>query len=258
MNARLVMTEFALSLMLCVPHSVYASPLLIAVEDAAEQWSNKDGTGFANDVVIEAFKTVGVGVKLKVVPYARCKIMLIDGDVAACFSMSREQGLNKTVKFSERPLFIVYVDYFQNPKKPLKVKRERELPKGTTIGIVTGYEYPETTMKLREKGIVFQEARDEETNLRKLAEGRIDAAIINQNDTKPARAMIDKAGLKGLVEFAFRSKKMGSFIGFSKVTPQGGFARREFNKGFEIIRSNGTLRRITYRWKSKSGIIADK
>src|SRR5882672_3584311 len=60
--------------------------LIIAVEDDAAPWSLADGTGYANDVVVAAFRAVGVDVQLRVMPYARCKRMAISGDVVACLS----------------------------------------------------------------------------------------------------------------------------------------------------------------------------
>ena len=227
---------------------VHASTFAIAVEDAAGPWSNKDGAGYANDVVMEAFHAVGFEVKFKVVPYSRCKHMVVGGDTVACFNMSPEPGLEKSVTLSDEPLFIVNYDYFQNINNPLLVKREEDIPKGTIIGIVIDYEYPKSAMKLKEKGVIFQVARDEDTNLKKLVLGRINAAIINHNEIKPVADMINKAGAKGIVKFLLRSGTMGSYIGFSKKNPEGELARKKFNQGFQIIKNNGTLRRIKSKW----------
>jgi polar amino acid transport system substrate-binding protein len=224
------------------------SPLVIAAEDAAGPWSKKDGTGYANDVVREAFRAVGVEVEFKVVPYARCKHMVVGGDVVACFSMSPEAGLQKSVVLSDMPLFMVKYDYYQNLRKPLKAKREKDIPPGTIVGIVIDYEYPRSTMDLEKKGVVFETSRDEETNLKKLALGRIDAAIIDHNEIKPVHAMLEMAGAAGSVSFAFRSGRMGSYIGFSRKHPQGESARNMFNRGYRIIRENGTLERINAKW----------
>lgn len=225
-----------------------ASPLVIAVEDAAGPWSNRDGTGYANDVVREAFRAAGVEVIFKVVPYARCKHLVMGGDVVACFNMSPEPGLQEFVALSDLPLFVVKSDYYHNRKKPLGAKRERDIPPGTVVGIVIDYEYPDSVLRLKEKGVIFEVARDEETNLKKLALGRIDAAIINHNAIKSVPAMIEKAGATGVVDFAFRSGSMGSYIGFSRKNPQGEFARKKFNRGYRAIMKNGTLKRIDARW----------
>lgn len=228
--------------------SAQAAPLLIAVEDAAAPWSYRDGTGYANDLVREAFRAVGVEVAFKVVPYVSCKRLVVNGDVVGCFSMSPEPGLEREVLLAETPLFTVWFDYFYNRKKPLIATSEGNIPRGTRVGIVTGYEYPPYVKKLKGKGVILQESRDEEANLKKLARGRIDAALITHNDLKPVEAMIIKAGVSGSIEFLFRSGVMGSFLGFSKKHPQGEFARKKFNEGFRIIRKSGKVKQIMARW----------
>lgn len=237
-----------LGLLICPQKVAESSSVIIAAEDAADPWSKKNGTGYANDVVREAFEAVGIEVQFDVVPYARCKDMVQRGQVVACFSMSPEPGLEKTVTLSDEPLFNVYFDYFQNKKKPLSAKLEKDIHPGTVIGIVHDYEYPESAMKLKAKGVVFEEVNDEITNLKKLAHGRIDATIINHNETKPASDMIARAGVKGRVEFAFRGSTMGSYLGFSKIHPDSEVMRMKFNEGYRIIHRNGTVKRIERRW----------
>src|SRR5258706_291920 len=60
----------------------------IAVEDKADLWSRRDGTGYANDIVRAAFAAAGVEARLHVLPYARCKRIVSDATVVACLSMS--------------------------------------------------------------------------------------------------------------------------------------------------------------------------
>src|SRR4029077_8978886 len=86
--------------------TVVSAPLVIAAEDDAAPWSQRDGTGFANDVVRAAFKAVGVEVDFSVVPYARGKDMALKGKVAACFSMTWVPELTGKIVFAEKPLFI--------------------------------------------------------------------------------------------------------------------------------------------------------
>lgn len=71
----------------CIAQEVRET-LTIMVEDAAAPWSGSDGTGYANDVVVAAFKEMGVEIQLRVVPYSRCKYLVLSGQVTACFNMS--------------------------------------------------------------------------------------------------------------------------------------------------------------------------
>ena len=233
--------------------AAFSTPLPIAVEDDAAPWSQKDGTGFANDIVRAVFKAAGVDVELQVVPYARCKEMAMSGKAVACLSMSWLPEFAGKIIFAEKPLFVCYEDYFINSKKPLKTTQEKDIPKGTVVGIVREYEYPPSVYVLQKKGIlVFEESESEELNLKKLAAGRIDTALVNYNETKPAELMIARAGVTGQVKRAFRSGTLGSFIGFSTTHPQGKEALKKFNKGHQAISQNGTRRTIEKKWRGSA------
>ncbi len=235
-----------------IPGTAASAPLVVAVEDAAPPWSNRDGTGFANEIVQTAFKAVGVEVEFSVVPYARCKNMVLTGKVAACFSMSWLPQFTGKIRFSEQPLFVCHTDFITSRKKPLNATREEELPKGTLVGVVHGYEYPPSIYALQDRGIVvFEEAESDESNLRKLAKGRLDAVLLaNTNEINPLDARLARAGLQDQVQQAFHSGTLQSHIGFSTRHPQGTWARHKFDQGYRIISANGTRRNIEQRWKT--------
>ena len=227
--------------------------IVIAVEDAAAPWSLSDGTGYANDVVISAFKAVDVDVELRVVPYARCKHMAVNGEVLACFSTSPSSDFKGALTLSDQPLFTVKSAYFYNVNKPPRVKNQSSLPKGTTVGTVLGYEYPSSFENLKLKGvIVTDESPSEELNFRKLAAQRIDLALLNYNEMKTPMTVMKRAGVEGQVKEAFLAGIMNSYIGFSNKHPEGMKSLKEFNRGYALINSNGTLRRIKSDWLKKS------
>lgn len=223
--------------------------LVIAAEDDAAPWSRADGTGYANDVVTASFKAVGVNVKLLVMPYARCKRMAINGQVAACLSMSPSPEIAGIIELSTRPLFTCYAGYFYNVNKPPRVTRQEALPAKTVVGTVIGYEYPAAFERLREKGVVVrEESPSEEVNLKKLALGRVDLALLNYNQVKSPRWLINRAGVNGKVKTTFRAGILNSYIGFSKKHPDGPWALQQFNKGYRLITANGTLSRVEKVW----------
>jgi ABC-type amino acid transport substrate-binding protein len=229
-----------------------SKPLVIAVEDDAAPWSRADGTGYANDVVVAAFKAVNVDVQLQVMPYARCKRMVLNGTLAACLSMSPSAEFAGLVELSANPLFTCFAGYFYNVDKPLPVNRERDLTAKTVVGTVIGYEYPAGFESLRKKGrIVVEESPSEETNLKKLALGRVDLALLTYNQVKSPEWLIARAGVAGKVRTTFRSGSLNSYIGFSKKHPEGPWARQQFNRGYRIITNNGILRRVQRSWTQK-------
>lgn len=232
--------------------SSQTKPLVIAVEDDAGPWSFADGAGYANDVVIAAFKAVGVEVELRVMPYARCKRMAVNGEVAGCFSMSPSSEFNGVIELSAKPLFACRAGYFYNVNKPPQVGRQEDLPAKTVVGTVIGYEYPDGFEDLRKKGvIVVEESPSESLNLKKLALGRVDLALLTYNEMKSPEWLIARAGVAGKVKTSFRSGVLNSYIGFSKRHPQGSWALQQFNKGYRLITANGTLRRIKKTWLQK-------
>jgi ABC-type amino acid transport substrate-binding protein len=241
-------------ILLTNPASIRSQPksLIIAVEDDAAPWSKADGTGYANDVVIAAFKAVGVDAQLRVVPYARCKRMAVNGTVAGCFSMSPSPELDGVIELSARPLFTPYSGYFFNVNKPPAVTRQEDLPPKTVVGTVIGYEYPSAFNKLIQTGVVVpEESPSEVINLKKLALGRVDLAILNYDKMKSPKWLITRAGVNGNVKPTFRAGVLKSYIGFSNKNPQGAWARLKFNKGYRLITTNGTLRRIRSMWLQK-------
>jgi polar amino acid transport system substrate-binding protein len=222
--------------------------LPILVEDAASPWSSHGGEGYANDLVRAAFAAAGVDVELVVVPYARCKAMVMQGGAAGCFSMSPAPELDKLVRFSDKPLFSVTPRFYHNVDHKIAARSVADLQKGMRVGIVHGYEYPPFLAQLAERGVVVESARSDVANLRKLAAGRIDVALVMTDEMRNEQLIQRQAGVKN-VAFAFQSAPMESFIGFSTTYPDSETLRRDFNSGYRAISENGTRQRIQAAWK---------
>ena len=225
------------------------TPLVIAVEDDAAPWSQRDGSGYANDLVTAAFKAVGVDVELRVMPYARCKRMAVNGELAACLSMSPAAEFAGLVQLSTKPLFTCHAGYFYSVNKPPRVKRQDDLPRDTVVGTVIGYEYPAAFERLSQRGVIIrEESPSEDVNLKKLALGRVDLALLNYNQMKSPAWLISRAGVQGKVKTTFRAGTLKSYIGFSRKHQQGMWALGQFNKGYRVITANGALQRLKTKW----------
>lgn len=233
------------------PLQAGAEPLTIMVEDASEPFSRPDGTGFANDVVVAAFGREGVEVRLDVVPYARCKSALLKGETPACFSMSWLPEFAGRVRFADRSLFAVEATLFQSKAHRLTAQALRELPPGTRVGVVNGYEYPDSMQALADLGLVLEPGVDERALLQRLARGRIDAAIIMVGPFERPEQRAADASVSNLVEVAFEAGPMQSYIGFSTRHPDAESARGVFNRGYSAISTDGTLEAIRQRWMRK-------
>ncbi len=222
----------------------------VMVESDAPPWSKADGTGYANDIVVAAFREMGVKVNLQVVPYARCKAKVLSGAVPACFNMGWLPEFKGVLKFSSAPLVQVNADVFENISKPLPkpVNGKCRLPAGMVVGIAHGYEYPPETSALAAAHVAFDEAPSDENNLKKLASGRFDAAIIMTNDLQPKDSKPRATNTEKQVRFAFNCGIQTGAIGFSLKHPQGMEIYHLYEDGYKRIKHNGTLRDIRERW----------
>jgi polar amino acid transport system substrate-binding protein len=225
----------------------FAADITIMAEDAAPPFSHRDGTGFANDLVKAAFRAAGIDVALDIVPYARCKKDTQDGRIAGCFGMSWYNGVEKFVAFSDRPIFRVHADVFLL-RGATTIRGPEYLSGPKVVGIVNEYEYPDEVYNLRKKGVVLQAANDDLTNLRLLARGRLDAAIVMTNDLVPQLQKAMQAGVAPQVVPAFRLGFEDAYVGFSLKHPQGEAARRGFNEGYRRILADGTVEALRRKW----------
>ena len=236
------------------PYGAERETIDIGVEDAAAPWSQADGTGYANDLVRAAFDAIDVDVRLHVLPYARCKQHVLTGELVACVSMSPAPELHGAVRFSARPLFVFACEFYESLAHPLPPRID-DFPVGTRVGTVLGYEYPPEMMAaLHRRGAVLEPAATEEINLRKLAAGRIAAAVVNRDDVKSAEWVVARAGLAGRVRPVFAIGAMPAYVGFSLTHPGGAALAERFDAGFDRVVASGERDRIQRRWISRGTV----
>jgi polar amino acid transport system substrate-binding protein len=240
-----------LPILVFAPVRTMAAPLTIMAEDASEPYSRHDGTGYANDIVRAAFKAAGVEVRLDVVPYARCKKSVEDGATPACVAMSWLPEFQGRIRFSDRPLFEVHADVFQN-RRAKRLSGPGDLGPGATLGVINGYEYPGEIYRLARRGVVLEGNASEASNLQMLAKGRLDAAVMMTGEFSNMPGRLAWFHVDRSVMFAFRSGLMRSYIGFSVANPKGEEARRAFNRGYAMILANHEKDKIRDSWMAGS------
>jgi polar amino acid transport system substrate-binding protein len=227
-----------------------AAPVKVLVEDAASPWSDHNGVGLANDLVREAFAAAGARASLAVVPYARCKALVMEGAAPSCLSMSAAPELAGKVRFADKPLFTVTAHVYAARANPAPPRSLGDLRAGMRVGLVHGYEYQAEILALAKRGVVFETARSEVVNLRKLAAGRLDAAVV-MADTLRSVDLVERQASTDAVVHAFTGPAMGSYIGFSTTHPDGERQRLLFNAGFKSLIDSGERARIEARWQAR-------
>jgi ABC-type amino acid transport/signal transduction systems, periplasmic component/domain len=229
-------------------HAASRQMIDVGVEDAAAPWSQADGTGYANDLVRAAFDAVDIDVRFHVLPYARCKQQVLHGALAACVSMSPAPELRGPVRFSAMPLFVFTSRIFENPRRPLG-RRIEDFPRAIRVGTVLGYEYPpEMLQRLARRGAILDPAPTEETNLRKLAARRIDAAVVNSDVVKSSDWVAERAGVTGRVRPVLSIGRMPAYIGFGTAHRENRALADRFDLGYARIIASGERARIEHRW----------
>jgi ABC-type amino acid transport substrate-binding protein len=166
--------------------------------------------------------------------------------------MSWYQGVETRVAFSAVPVFQVYADVYLNRKSPARISSMADFARGAVVGIVNEYEYPESVSQSQRGGVTFQAAPNDGANLKMLARGRLDAAIIMTNELEPPAQKPLAAGVDSDVTFAFRSGIENAFVGFSKKHPLGDSARRQFDLGYQRLVADGTIEAIRRKWTTKA------
>ena len=224
--------------------------LTIMVEDAAAPWSKSDGTGYANDVVVAAFKEMAIEVQLKVVPYARCKYLVLNDKAVACFNMSWVPDFEGKIKLASLPIYANNNDIYENINAPLPKPPDGKctLPPGTVVGVSRGYEYTPQAMALQSAGVMFENNDSDLLNLKKLAARRLPAALILTNDVEAKNQKAKQSGTEDAVQFAFNCGVATATIGFSLTHPDGLRALKMYDEGYRRIVANGVLMQIHTRW----------
>jgi polar amino acid transport system substrate-binding protein len=225
----------------------------IMVEDAAGPYSRSDGTGYANDIVRAAFTAVGVDVVFDVVPYARCKESLLAGRTPACVSMSRSEMFGDAVVFSNRPIYEIRATFFQRRDAAPRFAALADIPAGARVGVVNEYEYPEEVDQLQRNDVILDAASDEIVNLKRLARGRLDAAIVmtSRFERRDQRAI--DAEVDADVIDSFTASPMGAYAGFSTRNRDGDRLRAKFDEGYRRILDTGEKRAIDAKWMANVG-----
>ena len=231
-----------LLILLCFVGSASVSSAETITLGAENDWipyANQDGTGMSNEIVLAAYKAVGIDVKFQIRPYNRLLKMVRNGGILGAFNVPKEHSNEKTYIFGKTPLFTALSAYYHNREKPLSVARKEDLTNGEKVGIVFDYGYGE--FLANNDRIRKIEVRSDLLNLRKLARGRLDATILYD---KTARKLIRENGFTGKIEKAFDSESADIYVAFSRRFPNAQYYVDKLDEGLAIIKADGAYQKI--------------
>jgi len=216
-----------------------AETIILGAENDWVPYSNHDGTGMANEIVLAAYETMGIDVKFQVGPYNRLLKMVRNGEILGAFNVPKESSNEKEYIFGKTPLFTALSAYYYNVGEPLSATRKEELVNGEKVGVVFDYGYGEFFSN--NDRIIKIRVKSDLLNLRKLAKGRVDTTILYD---KTAQELIRENGLAGRILKAFDSETAQIYVAFSKIFPEAQYYADELDEGLAIIKANGTYKKI--------------
>jgi len=131
-----------------------------------------DGGGLV-ELTRRAFATQGYQPRIDFKPWARVRAELRSGEFHGALALWPKE-IEEERLIASRPLFYSQLGLFVRSDDPQPFRTLEDL-RGRRVGAVRGYGYPS---RLREAGLVLEEAVSDITNLRKLAAGRFDMVLV--------------------------------------------------------------------------------
>ncbi len=209
--------------------------------------------GYVSALIRAAFEAEGVGVKIEFYPWARALHLArsgeVDGLMPEYYNASREADFAFSEGFPGGPLVLYKrkadaIAFAADPQQQAEVAL-RAL-KAYRIGVVRGY--LNTPAFDAADYLIKEEASDDATNLRKLAFGRIDLAVIDG----PVAAHLIRtrypAYADKLVAMQPPLAEMPLYIAFSRKSPRMAEVLASFNRGLQKLAADGRLQALRQRY----------
>lgn len=232
---------------LCIAPPLRAETVELAAEDDWAPYSHlvpgePEPQGLSPRLVRAAFRTQGIQVRFKALPFGRCLQEARLGRVVGCFNVTRTRDNAEQFLWHPTPLFQEELAIFSKvtPGQPKSPAMQLQDLKGRRVGLTVGYTYPSDVML--DPQIQRQEFSSDANLLRMLAAGRLDVALLN---TLPAyHRMRQDASLQGNVVRVGRISLDGFWVGFSRVHPDGMRLVSTFERGLQALLINGEHARM--------------
>ncbi|SDF57211.1 amino acid ABC transporter substrate-binding protein, PAAT family [Limimonas halophila] len=199
--------------------------------------------GFSNDVAKTVLERAGYDVTVKLMPWSRAKKMTERGKFEVLTSVWHNEKRAKTLAFTDAIARNELV--FISRKGSGFTYTGLDSLKGMTVGTVRGYDYQDAFLDTDH----FQREAAEsfKTNLKKLAAGRIDAAV---GDRLIGKYLVSNklSSLKG--ELAYSDKALSSkklYVTVSRKAENTEQLVSDFNAALKAIRADGTYTEIQAR-----------
>ena len=219
-------------------------------------YQSKKGTaaGFSTDVILAAYEEVGVAVDFQVLPYRRGMYLLERGLALACYNTNNDQRNLELHDFAAEPLFLGDMVIWARSDFSGAMTIARLIEQGKVIGTTNGYNYDAPGVDFDYNQDIPKDVANSVTlTLLKLQRGRYDFAAAERRVAQLAMASEPELSA-GKIKIVGSIAQPGLFLTFSRSYPESEKYRQLFDRGFRMIRENGTYQRIVEKW---DGLVAE-
>jgi len=208
----------------------------VLTENDWTPYSLPDGSGISNSLIRAAFNKVDIDTDFIVYPFNRVLDQLKNGQALAGVNLAKTAGQRDHYNYGQQFLFTVSSHFYVLKGSPLlKLNGKEQLDESKTIGAIAGYDYGDF-IDLNKKGLNIQRVRSHEQNIKKLIAGRIDLLVLYE---ERANQLMSDTNFSDKVVRAFPVEDVEIYTAFSKTFPKSKHYMDLFDKGLEIIKSNG-------------------
>lgn len=155
--------------------SMAPTVIRIAAEDNWPPFSNEKGQGLSQQLVSAAFASQGFAIETIAMPYARALHETAQGDVDACWNVTRQQSTLETYLLHQTPLFRVQASFYYHQQR-LNYRSVQDIPDGTVVGVILGYEYGDLYEQHKQRFKLVQVSTHQQL-IQLLASNKLDLAI---------------------------------------------------------------------------------
>lgn len=191
--------------------------------------------GYLAEIVVAAFKEVGVDVKVEFKPWKRVIKEVKDGDADGILGLYFKRERLKFLEYSE-PIETTQVALFTLKDRDISYRNLYDL-RNYKIGIVRGYS---TTKEFDNASFLFKdEASTSNQNLIKLIHKRSDIIVDSRKviEYNLSKYMPDKMDTIKIIDPPLQLNEL--YIAISKRNRNYLELTQKFNKGLKIIKENG-------------------
>lgn len=244
------MAKRLLMLLLCVfvvALSADERKLIVVGEDWPPVEFVKDGNVVGMDVDIAKiiFDKLNIPVEFKIYPWKRAWKMVEEGQADAVFSLSRKEKREPFVYYPTEDMWVSEYVFFVKTENKKANFSSYDDAKGLKVGIIAGNSYHDSFFGAN---LTTEEAPDLETNIKKLAAGRVDLVICDKTTGLYTAKLL---GLQSKVTpYDFIAFSKGYPVAFTKKSTYPNI--KEIGDKFEAelkkMKESGEYQKIVDKW----------